>query len=405
MCQLTLLDFDPKTFISRTFVRSLTELNAYGWSGKNNDGFGYMTFTKPGEIVKSNLDSMIWWRENERKFLRSVRNANGIYHVRMASNNIKEVHEKDAHPFRAEDIVLAHNGTLAEKSVLKQNEELQKLFEVPDEKAPMIDSEKFTRILANTVGNAKLTATHIKLAMEWFTGPFCFLIFDIKQPKNVFIIRGKDRTLHLAEFFDGKKPIGIALNTGKSELIYWSKIVKMAMAQYNKLKLNIRVSELPQEKVWKYRLGTYKLDKPVAEIKQNAFETVVYHHGKQVNRHFTPAASKNTTTDASNPVYMDLVNMSQRLGLYLREVLLMSEIIFGQALHVLDEESLKVLLKIMEYLEKQNFKGRKKEWNAQLAAKKIDPIKAYKETGLEFPYMFSSKKQIRRAFGNVKEKK
>ena len=147
MCQLTLLDFNPKTFIPRTFVRSLVELNTYGWSGKNDDGFGYMTFAKPGEIIKTNLDSMNWWAENEKEFLRSVRNANGIYHVRAASNNIKDIHEKDAHPFRVKDIILAHNGTLQEKLELKNNKKLQKLFETDDKDVTMIDSEK----LANTV--------------------------------------------------------------------------------------------------------------------------------------------------------------------------------------------------------------------------------------------------------------
>jgi predicted glutamine amidotransferase len=406
MCQLTLLDFNPKTFIPRTFVRSLVELNTYGWSGKNDDGFGYMTFAKPGEITKTNLDSMKWWVENEKDFLRSIRNANGIYHVRAASNNVKDIHEEDAHPFRVKDIVLAHNGTLLEKSELRNNKKLQKLFETGDKDKSMIDSEKFTHILANIVGDNKLTANHIDDAVDKFSGAFCFLIYDVKQPRNVYIVRGKDRKLHMAEFFDASdkttkhgKPIGIAINTGRLELIYWSKIIKMTMAQYSKMKLNIRVKELPEETAWKYRLGSYKLDEPVREIKQRVVGTVVYSQGRHVHHN----AAQNVSTTSSDPVYQNIVDISLEMGLYMSEVFLLSEIIFDEALHILDDDGLEFLLKMLEFLKKQNFKGRQKEWKANLIAKNLTPINAYKMTGLEFPYMFSSKKVIRSKFKKIKK--
>ncbi len=408
MCQLTLLDFSPKTFIPRTFIRSLSELNAYGWSGKNDDGFGYMTFAKPGEITKSHLDAISWWDENEKEFLRAVRNANGIYHVRMASNNIKDIHDKDAHPFKSGDIVLAHNGTLVEKKVLKEDEDMQKLFEVDDEKEPMIDSQKFTQILANVVGNNKLTPNHIDLAMENFTGAFCFLIYDVKQPKTVFVVRGKDRVLHLAEFFDASdkssehgKPIGIAINTGRLELTYWGKLVKMAYEQYSKTKLNIRLSVLDEETIWKYRVGSYRWGKPVAQIKQRPAETVVYSHGRKTTTHHH--GNINRTTTIPEPSWMELVDISMEMGFYMREVFIMAELIFGQALHILDEESIDLLLAVMEDLQKQNYKGRKKEWESNLSNKNLSPIEAYKLTGMEFPYVFSSKKDIRRNFSKIKE--
>lgn len=401
MCQLTLLDFNPKTFIPRTFVRSLTELNTYGWCGKNDDGFGYMTFTKPGKVIKSNSDAMTWWNENEKEFLNSVKNANGIYHVRMASNNIKDIHEKDAHPFRSGDIVLAHNGTLLETKALKDDEDMQKLFETEDEKEPMIDSQKFTQILANVVGDNKLTANHIDLAMENFTGAFCFLIYDVKQPKTVFIVRGKDRTLHLAEFFDGDKSIGIAINTGRRELIYWAKIIKMTYSQYNKIKLNIRISEFAEESIWKYRVGSYKFGEPIAQIKQRPAETIIYSHGRKTTTHH----HVNVSQTIYDPSWMQLVEVSMEMGFYMRELFVISEIIFGQALHILDEASIDHLLAIMQHLEKQNYKGRKKEWETNLENKNINPIDAYKLTGMEFPYVFSSKKDIRRAFSKIKEVK
>ena len=64
MCQLTLLDISDQK-IARAIIRPLTELNTLGIEGSvNNDGFGYMTFAKAGEVYKSKHSAQKWWEEN-----------------------------------------------------------------------------------------------------------------------------------------------------------------------------------------------------------------------------------------------------------------------------------------------------------------------------------------------------
>ena len=221
MCQLTLLDIDPKLKLGKSTIRSLMELNQQAITKfspqTNDDGFGYMTFSKAPEIVKTGLSATKWWQENWNKYQRSVRNPNGIYHVRAASNNVTTVFEDDAHPFHHGHIILAHNGTMTESVELKDDKKLQKLLNSANPKEePMIDSEKFCVVLSQIVGKDKLQKDHIVLAMEYFHGPFALLIYDTKQPKKMFVVRGKDRPLHMARIFSGKREgekIGLVLNT------------------------------------------------------------------------------------------------------------------------------------------------------------------------------------------------
>ena len=153
MCQLTLIDIMPETKLAKATIRSLTEINSVGilkYSPQNNeDGFGYMTFSKAPFITKSEKCAIEWWAENQDEFQRTVRNANGIYHVRSASKNIRTLYQKDAHPFNVGNIILAHNGTLDDADKLKDDKELQKIFPVTKNdknvEIPMIDSEKYAK--------------------------------------------------------------------------------------------------------------------------------------------------------------------------------------------------------------------------------------------------------------------
>jgi hypothetical protein len=195
------------------------------------------------------------------------------------------------------------------------------------------------------------------------------------------------------------KPIGIAINTGRLELIYWSKMVKMAMQQYSKIKLNIRVSELEGEHIWKYRVGSYEWNNPVAEIKQRASENFALFHGGR------PASSPTHNKPAEKATWEDLAELSLEIGLHMQEVFVMSELLFGKALHILNEKEINELYKVLVTIDNQNTKGRTKEWNKGLRDKGLPALAAYKQTGLEFPFVYSSKKVIRRGFNKIKEKK
>lgn len=406
MCQVTLIDIDSKTNISRAFIRPLTEINATGIVKKSNqenkDGFGYMTFTKAPEIIKSVLDAEEWWEKHEDEFMQSVRNANGIYHVRSASiTHGTTIYGADAHPHKYGDIVLVHNGTLKETKKMENDKRFDNLF--PKQKrinysnlevdVPMIDSEKFVRTLATICGEDKLNVDHIKDAVSLFTGPFVFLIYDAKQPKKIFVVRGRDKDLHKAIIKNGNEVIGMVLNTGNWELSYWASLVKTSIRVLTKDRLEVDIEEVPKESIFIYELGSYDLGEKVAEIQQTvesrpAIKNVVHYHKTNV----VPE-----TPEHSDPVWQKVVEKSRDLGLTLKELMLISEIVLGRAIHIIGEKDMEFILKILGKLDGKTFKGRTKEWDNLRSKLNLSHLAAYKNTNIQFPYMLNSKKDLQNA--------
>ena len=408
MCQLTMIDIDPKTKISKAFIRSLTEINSVGIVKEspmeNKDGFGYMTFAKAPTIIKSNLDAFSWWTENENIYSKSIRNANGIYHVRSASGNPREVYEKDAHPFVYKNIVLAHNGTLNESDELKDDKDLQKLFEVPKDTPSMIDSEKFTRILGNIVLDNKLTPEHIKSAMNYFTGSFAILIYDIKQPSGLFVVRGSSKKLHEATIYRQNEKIGIVINTGFFELLYWARMIKTVMRELNKDVLRIKIREIPKDSIYKYKIGSYQLDENLLEIEENY--KVITHHYPPRNSSIWPGFEKSKTdVKSTEATYIKAVDKAIELRLTLPEICVLSEIVFGQSLYTLQISDALILIDLLDEFIKTIHSGRVDVWTKFLKENNISPMFAYKTLGIEFPYFLNSKKQLVRAIQKQKERK
>jgi len=416
MCQLTLLDIDPKLKLGKATIRNLMELNQQAivkFSPQSNtDGFGYMTFSKAPEIIKTGLSAAKWWGENWESYQKSVRNPNGIYHVRAASNNITTIFEEDAHPFHHGHIILAHNGTLVESAELEDNKKLQKLLETANSKdEPMIDSEKFCVLLSHVCGKHKLEKEHIIKTMEYFHGPFALLIYDIKQPKKVFVVRGKDRPLHMARLCSGKQDgerIGLVLNTNLYELMFWSKMVKSIAKEFHNLNVHIGISILEEEKIYEYNLNSYNIGDAVEDIEQTSPPVVVRKPVPRVGNVSQSIASPNKgyldsserNDDAKR--FSDFYDLATDTGTGLAELMILAEYAFGNSLHVCTEVQLEYLREIMVRLSEFDYEGRRKVWREFLKDNKIHVLAGYKYSDISFPYLLMSKKLIKSKAKKVK---
>lgn len=420
MCQLTLLDIDPKLKLGKTTIRHLVELNQQAitkYSPQvNEDGFGYMTFSKAPEIIKSGLSATDWWNKNWETYQKSVRNPNGIYHVRAASNNIKTIFEDDAHPFHHGHIILAHNGTMVESDELEEDKKLQKLFETSNPKdEPMIDSEKFCVILAYICGKDKLEKDHIILAMEYFHGPFALLIYDTKQPKKVFVVRGKDKPLHMARLFSGEKDgekIGLVLNTHLYELMFWSKMVKSVAKEFHNLNIHIGITLLEAEKIYEYNINSYVIGDTVGDIEQTSPPIIVRKPAPRVDH---LSHNHNVSKVNANKSYLgvsehadkaerfaDFYDLAINTGTGLAELMILAEYALGNSIHVCTESQLEYLREIMVRLSEFDYEGRRKVWKEFLKENKIHVIAGYKYSEISFPYLLMSKKLIKSKAKKVK---
>lgn len=411
MCQITLVDTLPKYKISKAFIRPLTEVNSLApfTNGKNTDGFGYMLFEQFGQIIKSVDDCQGWWTKHFDEYGEATISGDGIYHVRSASYVGKYIYGKDSHPHSYRNVVLVHNGTLKpDDEALKDQEELLKV--VGDKNDNLIDSEKFTRVLGELVGDDALTVNHITEAMRFFTGSFAFLICDIKNPDKVFVVRGKDKNLNKAEIYINEKKVGLVINTGKGELIHWAKIVKGAVEAIFNVKVKIAVNEIPQESIFVYQLGTYELGEKVETIYQRyeivkTVESRAGFDGRAGFRGMNLGACGGDGDDdfggyfVSEEKYSQTFNLSATLGLSFVELQYMSEILFAKNIYILKAEEFDRLNDLLIKFKALFAKGRDKEWREFKEIVDIktpaEKIQLYITSKIQFPFVLNSKRVLK----------
>lgn len=412
MCQLTLLDIDPKTKLGKSTIRLLTELNSVGIVKEslsvNQDGFGYCTFSKAPEIIKTAFPVIDWWKDNEDDYHKSIRNPNGIYHVRSASGNTRTLWQKDAHPFNHGHIVLAHNGTLTHSEKLDEMLEekkykdffpIQKLVNQHNTEidVPMIDSEKFCKVLAYNCGKSKLSPEHIISTMNLFHGSFAFLIHDTLQPKKVFVVRGDSKVLHEAIIYKGRQKIGLVINTAEWELLYWARVIKQITQNILGFRVKVSVREIPEDSIFIYKIGSYNLGESVAEIEQTikvvtkSTPTVYSPHGRAGFR-----GVEYSDDDLEKATWVRIAELSVEMNFSLKELWIVAEVILGQSLHTMTEEQSIGLCAVLEDIKKKcAHEGRKKVWDEWLSEKNLSPVRGYSLTGLNFPSILNSKKTIK----------
>lgn len=247
MCQLILPNLNDNT-LNKIILCNLIQIDA---ASGNRDGTGILVTDKGGCNVwktKASGDNILNLGVLLKKLVVGRRPIIG--HVRAASKGI-DVKDANAHPFKGERFVLAHNGRLYDK-----DEKVTWGSNADDSISS--DSLKFLHALEKEVKkNPNLTAPEaLRSAMEKFKGKFAFLIYD-SLTDTYYAVRGDTAELHVAyinmELEDkSSKRIGFIVNTKKTALtdaIQLSiPIFQMITGNYYSLD---KVEELKRETIYK----------------------------------------------------------------------------------------------------------------------------------------------------------
>lgn len=277
MCQLTLSHFkDGDLNALFTLIQSLENTRT-----THQDGFGFFNgkdFRK-WELAPPNIINL------QEIVTGGITGTAPVFsHVRRATltNGKRVVSNEKSHPFKSDDIFLAHNGSLE----LKDEKEMEdKKFE------GMIDTEIFLHFLQEEYKKHKTLYPALKEVMELFYGKFAFMIYSTKE-KKYYIVRGRTADLHFSKVHIDKKPeevLGIVINTESRDLekglVQFCQLAKFIRP---KLKINFsEIENLKSETVWE--LDELKL-KEVGELKENIKPTVVRtFHSQAQNRGRFPA--------------------------------------------------------------------------------------------------------------------
>jgi predicted glutamine amidotransferase len=400
-----MFDTSTETKLTRHLVRPLTEMNILGINASaNHDGFGYMLFENPGEIFKDGVSATHYWTKEFSKFYKKYENPNGIYHVRAASGFgvNKVVKDENAHPFKHGNIVVAHNGTLREKEdyFLSDRElDISNLYN-----NLWIDSERFCFALNEICGDDLLEAKHIEQAYDMFTDIFAFLIYDIRQPEKVFIVRGKTKQLHCLTVYSGKKRIGMIINTGQWELLYLAKMIKYTLGEYlNINKLSVGVAILEEEGIYEYTIGSYNIGKPVRRIKETSStdfkKPVADVQPSWKKSSFQPEFNDiNTPTHNKQTIqaYCLIAELCHEMNLSLKEIWILSEIFNGKNICLYNLQEMEDFLELLKEIDNDaTYAGKMKEWANLKEEFKMSALEFYKQTDIHFPYLLASRKDIK----------
>lgn len=151
-------------------------------SGGNKDGIGFGTLD--GLYVKwEESAGEVVFTDKYNLSLQQLINSPFIAHVRAISTGVGA--KEGAHPFKAGNILLAHNGTFTNYRSF-----LPKYQKDIGDKNP-VDSHVITCMLAEAAGDGELTPTHIREVLEKVKGSFALLITDITNG-NMWVVTGSN---------------------------------------------------------------------------------------------------------------------------------------------------------------------------------------------------------------------
>lgn len=408
MCQLTLVNFPDYSELSKLLVRPLVELNA---TAGNYDGHGFMRFDDTETLIKSKEDAESYWIEHEEEY-EEYENMNGMFHVRAASGvkNNKTIIDENSHPFRHGDVTVIHNGTLGDLYNTKRNDEMDEVYDKFEDR--MIDSEKFTVALSHYAGKSKVNISHIRKATECFYGPFAFIIYDIKQPKKVFLVVGQNRFLNYAKIIEGDDVekgniMGTVINTGGWELLYVLKFLKTTYKKFTGLPIKIVFRKLKEESVYSLNLETHEI-KRLGDIKERVYNDCPSYSSIVPAVGFRGRSDKRTVQSPESRqgvnIAKALSNLAYDLNLTITEMWVLSELLLEKNLSVYTSENMEMMFDLLREIDNATFNGRIKEWINSLDSKNLTPMVVYEETDIPFPYLLESKNKINRAISKAARK-
>jgi predicted glutamine amidotransferase len=399
-----MIDIKPDLKISTAVASALTTMNTLGINSvSNHDGFGYMWFDKPDDIYKTKDVAEKFWVNKYEEYEEECGNGNGIFHVRAASGTgtNRAVKDENAHPFSHGNIVLAHNGTLK----LKDEYFLTKgQIELVDEfKSGMIDSEKICYAVHKISGGKKLTAQHIKDAYALFTGEFAFLIFDKLQPDKVFVVRGETKKLHKLIIYIDEEPVGTVINTNFWELAYLGKFIKNLLSSMFDLNIKVGIKEIKEETINEHYIGNYADLITIGQITQTAAKDFVKPVPIRNTSNIGFKNNTNSNVNSSNS-YMKVSELALKLNLTISELWILSEYIFGKNIQVFNIEEMEQFEKLLKLLEDNTFEGRIRRWISVKRELNCGPLTIYKNSDIQFPFLFSSNAEIEKVQETVRKK-
>lgn len=349
MCQLTLLHGDTK--LVKAMLGNLTLVNSTG----NSDGHGIYFAPPIKKFYKTQLSG------GEKVFIndywKMVDNSIGeekeiclMSHVRSASQTQKIINVENAHPHQVGNIMLMHNGTL---------EPEDDTLEVEGK----IDSYWFTKRLADICGRKHLKPEHIAKAMEDFRGKFAFLIADLRQPKIVYVVRGRLADLGYTSYYnaDGKN-ICFAVNTKKASLN--TLVLPMFWRSLTGEELFVdEPKDLDTESIYIYNIPTGELVKTDQKIEERSIysKTTTTHVNRTQNwnRHqernnWNNRHNRSTHISAADgdKAVFEVANLSRRMCLSFSELNYIYYLMFGHSLLFIDASNLKIFQEFLEKLKK-----------------------------------------------------
>jgi predicted glutamine amidotransferase len=358
MCQLTLLHGETK-FV-KAMLGNLTLVNSTG----NKDGHGIFfpepikKIYKTEEAGSDKIYEDSYWKMIE-KCIGDTEETFLISHVRSASQTQKVINVDNAHPHQAGNIILMHNGTL----------------EPEDDKLEVegrIDSYWFTKRLAEICGRKYLKPEHIAQTMKEFRGKFAFLIADLRQPKIVYISRGRMADLGYTNYYDAEgNNLCFAVNTMKKNLgtvglpMFWRAITGQKIYMDDP-------KELDSESIYIYDIPQGTLVKTKQKIEERSIFTKTSTTGNRNrtsgyrphNRHGTEWDSPNhgvvnISAAESDKTVFSVAEYAVKMKLSFSELNHIYFLMYGHSVLFADIEEMKALDEFLEKLYK-TYKGQGK---------------------------------------------
>lgn len=388
MCNITLIDTMDGIITARD-VRELTMINSLLG---NVDGFGYTLFSDH-KVIKTKEEATIYWRDNYNNFIENE-SYNGIYHVRKSSVTTYSgyvqvidkttVSDEKSHPFDYNDIIVAHNGFLTYRH--------QHLLAAKYEKdimGDLIDSQKFAVVLSKHCEQGKVTFDNIKESLNLFSGAYCLAIKG-KKDNNVWLCRGKDRTLFSMQILNNGIPVGNIVNTTTMGLYMLGEWLVDFDYDYN-------VKELKENTIYTYNLNSYEVIDAGSVVQDSPYDTIKVdvptNSFKWDNKH---------TVNVNETIYEDIFDLMYEMGLLITDMIVLTELIFNKSILSFDDNDFLEFKVFLKRLDLEAHNSRQVLWGDLQKYKEGSIFNLYKD--LHYPYMLNSKDDLKHCLHNLEDK-
>lgn len=389
MCNITVIDTKPNIFNAQD-IRTITSVNSLLG---NTDGFGYYLFND--KFYKTKEEVLVFWREKYPEFM-DIKDYNGIYHVRKSSTyialtNLPVIGDEKSHPFIYNDIVVVHNGCFTFRNSHIDADKFAK-----DIIGDLTDTQKFSIVLSKICDTGKVTFENIKYALNLFGGAFCLAIKG-KKDNNVWLCRGKDRTLFSMEITENDIPVGMIVNTTTMSLVLMGEFLLSYGFDYN-------IIELKENTTYKLELNSYKIEE-VGQILQDSPYKV-----NEVSKSHTPNFSQGyhqgyLVNREEESIYEKLIDLMYKCDLYYADLVAISEILYNKSLFSLDNSEIKTLKDDLAKLSFETHKSRVYLWKDICKKKPGGTNKLYNNYGIQYPYFLNTKEELKTLLNKVSKEK